>query len=207
MRASWRQLNTRGASAGSTARHAHVVWVVNGKIYLHGGQNAQKVSLDDCLMLDPATLQWRAVNCGETQIPSPRSYHTATVYNESRVIVFGGALRSGEQGATEFLNDCWLFRIADSSWDQCLVAGKPPKPRAAHTAVLVAARTQLAVFGGCDGNVAYNDLWLMPIASPRWELVSSKGTVPSKRCYHTASIHGACSIDLRTPSRRALVRF
>ena len=149
-------------------------------------------SLADVLILDTASMQWRLAKETATR-PRARFFHTATsLEQDARVVIFGGATGSTEGEDQAFLNDTWLFLTRASSWEPCQVSGKPPSPRAAHTAVFVSSRTQLAVFGGFNGQESLNDLWIMHVGSPRWELVNNAtGTPPTIRGYHTASIHGA----------------
>ena len=111
------------------------------------------------------------------------------------MVVFGGAAAPAEESEGEvptYLNDVWLYKVDGSAWERCSVNGQPPCGSAAHSAVLLSGGTRatLVVFGGTDGSsttsgsggggrarmAALNDLWLLSITSPKWELVQTSGT-------------------------------
>ena len=214
----WRNLSTRGKD-GERSRHGHSACVLGGRVHVYAGIEAVKATgaknyLDDIIVLDPSSLTWKAVRIKGGRPPA-RVFHTANALgdNANRMVVFGGCALSSkadesakgddeQQPNVENLNDVWLYKADGSSWDQCIVAGTPPKGRAAHAAVLLAgSRPQLVVSGGTDGKVAFNDVWLMSIAAPRWELVVTTGPKPSARAYHT------CVLGSSASSNQTMITF
>jgi N-acetylneuraminic acid mutarotase len=61
------------------------------------------------------------------------------------------------------------------------------KGRAGHTATLVGKK--IYVFGGRNGNVFHNDVWVFDTETERWQLLQMHAAV-SPRAYHTATLVG-----------------
>ena len=61
------------------------------------------------------------------------------------------------------------------------------KGRAGHTATLVGKK--IYVFGGRNGNVFHNDVWVFNMETERWQLLQMHAAV-SPRAYHTATLVG-----------------
>jgi hypothetical protein len=186
----WRALNARGRE-GARPRHGHVAVVLGGRLHVHAGFSREGTDLhylEDLIVLDPASLTWKAVRARGRQ-PCPRAFHTANALGDNRMVLFGGGGKGESEERPTYLNDVWLYKTDGTSWEACSVDGEPPLPRAAHAAVLAShSRAQLVVSGGTDGQETFNDLWLMTIASPRWEQLRTSGERPSARCYHTCAL-------------------
>ena len=212
---SWSSLTTRGKE-GSKPRHGHSACVIGGRLHVFGGRGEGGAGyLDDTIVLDPSSLTWKATRTRSR--PPARAYHTANAFADNRMVVFGGAAAPAEESEGEvptYLNDVWLYKVDGSAWERCSVNGQPPCGRAAHSAVLLSGGTRatLVVFGGTDGSsttsgsggggrarmAALNDLWLLSITSPKWELVQTSGTPCQPR---TAKPRTACTLTyLFSPS-------
>lgn len=67
-----------------------------------------------------------------------------------------------------------------------------PRPRRAHTTVHYKAK--LVVFGGGNGAMALNDVWVLDASVPpdrmRWMKQPTTGARPTPRGYHTANLIG-----------------
>ena len=190
----WSTLPTRGKE-GARARHGHSACTLGGRIHVYAGRSAAthdvpQAYLNSLIVLEPSGLHWQAVSTAMR--PPARGFHSANALPcDTRMLVFGGASPSPNalSLAPIYLNDVWLYKCTVKAWEACSVDGEPPNGRAAHSAVLLAAhKPKLVVFGGTDGRAAFNDLWLLSIATPRWEQVVTSGVVPSARCYHTCAL-------------------
>ncbi len=52
-----------------------------------------------------------------------------------------------------------VFDISAKTWQQLTTTGEPPAARSAHTAVVIG--DSMFVFGGWNGNLCMNDLYLL----------------------------------------------
>ena len=205
--AEWRVLTTRGKE-GARSRHGHTACVLGGRMHVYAGRSADEETpghryLDDIIVLDPSSLAWKAVRT-KGQRPPARVFHSANTLGDNRMVAFGGAspaegsAEGASQPAVAYLNDVWLYKADASSWDRCTVAGTPPAGRSSHAAVLVPGpRPQLIVHGGTNGERAFNDVWLMTLSAPRWELLETSGAKPNPRCYHVCALR--CDISPHLP--------
>ena len=72
---------------------------------IFGGRHSQRI-LSNIYSLDFNTLSWSKIDpCGNS--PQPRDSHSAIVYKENDMIIFGGNGNNGK------LNDLWNFNFLD----------------------------------------------------------------------------------------------
>lgn len=151
-----------------------------------------------------APMVWSKVPIPPTSIlPLSRWKHTATAFDETKILVFGGYHSSDHR-----LNDVWVFDTVSLSWSQPNAhhnhessikhqltfsnwANVPP-PRAGHSATLL--KNMIYIFGGYGG-LGYSrrdldDLHALNIHTMQWTKIVVKGTTPDRR-----SGHQACAID------------
>ena len=83
--------------------------------------------------------------------PLRRFGHTVTLINDTKAVLFGGAVPTNE-GNFDITNDTFMFSYENLSWrrihPECEEAR--PSPRAAHGAAVV-ERNQIVIFGGASG--------------------------------------------------------
>jgi len=82
------------------------------------------------------------------------------------------------------------FHVAESmTWKHVATQGDTPSPRRAHTAVC--ANGKVYVFGGGDGKKPLGDTYALTLGDePSWAKVTTSGTGPPPRAYHTTNIVG-----------------
>lgn len=109
--------------------------------------------------------------------PLRRFGHTVTLINDTKAVLFGGAVPTNE-GNFDITNDTFMFSYENLSWrrihPECDEA--KPSPRAAHGAAVV-ERNQIVIFGGAsgrklgssDGEMADDNLYLLRIKDPNTE--------------------------------------
>jgi N-acetylneuraminic acid mutarotase len=83
--------------------------------------------------------------------PQRRFGHTVTLINDTKAILFGGAVPTND-GTFNITNDTYMFSYENLSWrlitpDQ---ENNKPSPRAAHGAAVV-EKNQIVIFGGASG--------------------------------------------------------
>ena len=64
-------------------------------------------------------------------IPLGWDSHTAVLYNNSHMIIFGG------NGLTSKFNDLWDFDITEYKWTKITTQGKAPCARDGHLSALI----------------------------------------------------------------------
>ena len=147
------------------ARGCHTATVVDGKIYVVGGEinddEGDSVATDCVDMYDPAADSWQQM----AAMPTARDSHAAAVV-DSKIYVSGGYAASGETvdalEAYDPVTDTWTTLVSLSQVGAC------------HASVAVHGK--LYVFGG------YSDsgrLDLVEVYSPASNSWASAATVPS----------------------------
>jgi dynein heavy chain len=149
-------------------------------------------------------MEWQNLTkVGAANQPLARWKHTATVFDNTNILLFGGFHTQDHR-----LNDLWLFDAFSFSWKQPnaehnMEASSPsqlsynawanvPAPRASHSATLIG--DNLYIFGGYGG-LGYSrrdldDLYSLNVRTWLWAKISAKGTPPEKR-----SGHQGCAIE------------
>ncbi|KAI1947214.1 hypothetical protein LOZ57_003453 [Ophidiomyces ophidiicola] len=128
--------------------NASVTYCGNNQIYAFGGfdQYTDEV-YNHVRRLDLKTLKWTVVdNYGD--IPGVRMGHTATLYENDKLIVFGG-----ENERQEYLSDVVILDLNSSTWTSPEIRGPVPRGRARHAAVIY--EDKLFVIGGVTGETNY----------------------------------------------------
>ncbi|PYH95410.1 hypothetical protein BO71DRAFT_397969 [Aspergillus ellipticus CBS 707.79] len=143
--------------------NASVTYCNNDQLYAFGGfdQYTDEV-YNHVLRLNLNTLRWELVdNYGD--IPGVRMGHTATLYQNDKLIVFGG-----ENEHREYLSDVVILDISNSTWTQPEIRGSIPRGRARHAAVIYDEK--LFIIGGVTGenNVILDDLTYLDLKTWTW---------------------------------------
>jgi hypothetical protein len=127
-------------------------------------------------------------------MPAPREYHSAIIDPiRQRMILFGGA------DDVSLYNDTWSLDLTGTpTWSRLVTTGTPPSPRYRHTAIYDPNGDRMIVFGGNDGSPR-NEVWSLSLdGEAHWTLLTTSGTPPSPRSFHTSSYD---------PSRHAMIVF
>eukprot|EP01111_Echinosteliopsis_oligospora_P012598 TRINITY_DN4332_c0_g1_i1.p1 TRINITY_DN4332_c0_g1~~TRINITY_DN4332_c0_g1_i1.p1 ORF type:complete len:487 (-),score=123.19 TRINITY_DN4332_c0_g1_i1:76-1317(-) len=105
-------------------------------------------------------------------MPSPRSGHSAVVYDD-KMFIFGG--RDGNT----FKNDVFVFDLEEGKWSEVATTGAKPLARYGHKAV--AYDNKMLVFGGHASHTYLNDLLELDLDTMVWKKLETVGTPPSPR--------------------------
>jgi N-acetylneuraminic acid mutarotase len=129
---------------------------------------------------------WNTVETHGEQLPPLRA-HTATLVG-GLIYVFGGG------DGPSYSNEVWVFDTVSNRWSRPTIATprvSHPLQRRAHTACLY--RNFIVVFGGGNGQAALNDVWALDVSDPQrltWHEWRTRGDVPPRKGYHSASLVG-----------------
>jgi len=126
------------------------------------------------LIFDVETKRWKlpyneeeeGVPVHDSEGPSPRCGHSATIYND-KMYVFGGT--NGELRN----NDLWIYDLVDKSWEAIKLKDNPP-PRNGHTSV-VYKNEGLLIFGGIqDITHERDDILYFSFAQKQWKILDNQ---------------------------------
>lgn len=113
-----------------------------------------------------------------------------------RMIVFGGRFRAAPTGTYTVYNEVWALDLAALTWQKLATTGTSPSARSSTAAAFNPSTKELVVFGG---NTSTNgpsfsplaDVWALNLSTNAWRSVTTTGTAPAARLFHTAAIDGA----------------
>ncbi|KDR74027.1 hypothetical protein GALMADRAFT_250753 [Galerina marginata CBS 339.88] len=147
----WEEIET--TSKRPVPRGYHTANLVGNIMVIIGGSDGKESFTDVwCLNLD--TLVWSLV---KQQIPfHKRLAHTATQVG-SYIFIMGG------HNASEYVSELLLYNLVSLQYEPRLVLGKPPSSRGYHATIL--ADSRLFVFGGFNGQAAFDDVYILDLAA------------------------------------------
>ena len=86
----WVKIETGGDEAPCARRGASVTMVGEHKCIVFGGEDDERRFLNDAWILDMTSFVWRAVKAPGGHPPESRAEHTATMWGQDTLLVFGG---------------------------------------------------------------------------------------------------------------------
>jgi hypothetical protein len=174
------------SSAGSlhTPCWGHTATLLqNGKVLVVGGSQADGFHLGSspsAELYDPQTNSWSTA----ASMRTPRSFHTATLLPDGRVLVVGGVEASSED-VGHVVASAELYDPAMDAWSPA-----PPLPaaRAKHDAILLADQHVLVIGGtaGIGAGEASNSLRTAELYDPTTQTWSSASSMRYARMQPTA---------------------
>lgn len=180
----WSRPGTSGG--GPLARGGHTANMIGNLLVVFGGtctgESGKFHYFDDVWVLDTdaSPMHWSKPRTGGASAPVGRYAHASCLIG-NKVYIYGGR---GANGAV--LTDLWELDIEKWFWKLMISSTAPPPPRFAHT--LTAVGGQLLVFGGWDGRVARDDVWVFDRVKGTWSRPRVTGTPPSARAGHAAAL-------------------
>jgi len=169
--ASWSQLATSGGVPAGRYAPSSVYDRVNNRMIVFGGSgivggtcdNTNAVwTLSNANGLGGSSVWTNLIAEGAEGAPKPRAFHTAVYDSDTnRMTIFGA-------NSSVLPNDAWVLRVANglggtTGWTRLSSALLPQAPaaRASHAAILDPATKRMTIFGGDDGEAAFNTAWVL----------------------------------------------
>jgi hypothetical protein len=148
----------------------------NDKALLFGGYSSYS-PLNETWIYDAGNDTWTQMMPALSP-PARYSHAMATIWNDDRVILFGGVDSGGG-----YPEDTWIYDLSDNQWTQ-LGASTHPSGRIGHGMASVPGVSKVVLFGAND----QNDTWLFDSSVYRWVQVFPTGYLPPAGGGDTASI-------------------
>lgn len=177
----------QGKHEGNFARSGHVSCILddNFLVTCFGlGRVGLKNDAHQPVVVDLNTMKLVQVEATRLSgsLPVPRLRGTLTSCTPSSALLFGGSSHPGR-----FLGDLWMLTSESDhkdglslKWQELVVEGEIPDPRAHHAAVALNRGRELAIFGG--SSTAHSalavQLEVLEVAMRRWRLPRQSGLFP-----------------------------
>ena len=190
----WTDLSAAASGTPPPPRTGHGFTAAGGRLYVHGGWDANYNPLRDLHAYDPVAMAWTNLSAprpGNGTAPTARGNHGFTSV-DGKLYVHGGW--DGQQD----LGDLYSFDLVAKIWTKLAdgVLGSPPHARDSHG--FTSAGGMIYIHGGQSNGpniswTVFDDLYMFdPVAMP-WTNLSSNvsGIAPSPRYGHGFKAAGA----------------
>ncbi len=113
--------------------------------------------------------------------------------DQDRMIIFGGRFRAVSNGAYRNFNDVWALDLKTMKWKELKTTGAVPTARSNPAGAYNKLTKEMIVFGGNSSTSGlsfrpHNDVWAFHLEKNVWRQVSSRGTKPTARLFHAATV-------------------
>lgn len=132
----------------------------------------------------------RNLDAGAANGPSPRGAHSGSVVDEV-LYVFGGY--GGTGYARRDFNDVYALDLEEWQWQRIAPKGRPPAPRAAHSAAVMG--TRIIVMGGWSAHAQFNDVYLFDTEAASWEALQLEDPTGDSGLSLPRWSHSACGVE------------
>ena len=141
-------------------RWGHSAILHNNNMIIFGGRHLQR-SLSNVYSLNFSSLTWSKMEPIGI-IPLARDSHSAVLYNNTDMIIFGG------NGQTTKFNDLWDFDINEYKWTKMTTQGKSPCARDGHLSTIIYNRYMVIYAGLNEKDEVINDIYLFDFENNNW---------------------------------------
>ncbi|XP_051191962.1 acyl-CoA-binding domain-containing protein 4 [Lolium perenne] len=159
---SWSAVDTHGKVP--IARVGQSVSLVGSRLVMFGGEDNKRRLLSDLHVLDLETMMWEEVTT-EKGGPAPRYDHSAAVYADNYLLIFGGSSHS------TCFSDLYLLDLQSLEWSQPDTQGANITPRSGHAGTMIDENWYIV--GGGDNASGSTDTIVMNAAKFVWSVVTS----------------------------------
>ena len=180
----WTDLSDAASGTPPTARGSHGFTSAAGKLYVHGGLDANNNPLSDLHSFDPIAMAWTDLShAAASNPPTARSSHGFTVAGD-KLYVYGGC---ADEFCINLLDDLHSFDPIANVWMDLSEPARGTVPTARYGHGFTVANRTLYVHGGQDENgTLLSDLHSFNPALKVWTDLSdsASGTPPTARFRH-----------------------
>lgn len=159
---SWSAVETYGKVP--TARDGQSVSILGSRLLMFGGEDNKRRLLNDLHILDLETMMWEEVK-SEKGGPAPRYDHSAAVYADQYLLIFGGSSHS------TCFNDLYLLDLQTLEWSQPDAQGAHITPRSGHAGAMIDENWYIV--GGGDNASGSTDTVVINASKFVWSVVTS----------------------------------
>ncbi|KAG0231554.1 hypothetical protein BGW41_002157 [Actinomortierella wolfii] len=151
------------------------------RLYVFGGFHQYTDAVNnDLYRLDIDTMRWERLIYTKGQLPSKRNDHSATIWDDNRIVIFGGS-----DETNHYCNDVHILHVPTLTWETPEIVGPSPAGRVKHAATII--DDKLYVSGGCLENEGVSQE-LLCLNLQTWEWEEPIDFV--SRYTHTLFVHG-----------------
>lgn len=186
---SWQELDGHHSKTANKpiARFGHTAVCYEDQMIVFGGYDQHGFCCEDVPLWDfnaaSPDLAWKRIQTDNQSSLKLERYHHSAVQEGHSMYIFGG-----KNAATSSSSLCephlLELHIPTRQWSLVHTVGTPPSARFGHSATVVNGR--MFIFGGCDGNSSYSDLYSYCFVARTWEFVQVS-TCPAPRYFATMS--------------------
>ena len=177
----WTYVFANGQSITTYDLVNHTSSLHDNNMYIFGGKNSSNTYANNLLRV--ALSNYTISSLTVSSLPSIRDSHSSATLN-NKIYIFGGW-----DGST-VNNETWELDLSTdpptSTQKQSNVISSVNINRYGHSAVIYDGN--MYIFGGHDGTNLYNTIYKYNITNNSWTLLTTNGTSPSVRYYHTAFV-------------------
>lgn len=172
-----------GYTNGPKPRWGHTMTAVDTKLILFGGFYSSSNRFNDLWLFNSITMTWTqpvdestiftprgnhvVVKSAWPDCPSPRGGHSACLYQENMLLVFGGY--GGTGYSRRDFDDFYILDLKSYSWKKPMVKGVPPGKRSGHQAAV--AKKEMFIFGGWNSTTQFGDVYVLDLDKMIWSNV------------------------------------
>ncbi|KAF9161727.1 hypothetical protein DFQ27_002063 [Actinomortierella ambigua] len=134
------------------------------RLYVFGGFHQYSDAVNnDLYRLDIDTMRWERLIYAKGQPPSKRNDHSATLWGDDRIVIFGGS-----DETNRYCSDVHILHVPTLTWETPEILGPSPAGRVKHAATIVDDR--LYISGGClEGEGVSQELLCLNLQTWEWE--------------------------------------
>ncbi|TVU27646.1 hypothetical protein EJB05_19142 [Eragrostis curvula] len=158
----WSALDTYGKVP--IARSGQSVSLLGSRLIMFGGEDNKRRLLNDLHILDLETMMWEEVKTAKGG-PAARYDHSAAVYADQYLMIFGGSSHS------TCFNDLYLLDLETLEWSQPETQGAHISPRSGHAGTMIGENWYIV--GGGDNASGSTDTIVMNASKFVWSVVTS----------------------------------
>ncbi|XP_042441530.1 acyl-CoA-binding domain-containing protein 5-like isoform X4 [Zingiber officinale] len=148
------------------ARGGQSTTLIDSKLFMFGGEDRKRNLLNDLYTLDLSTTMWEEIETKNAS-PAPRFDHSAAVYADQYILIFGDSSHS------ICFKDLHLLDLRTMEWSRPQTQGAYVTPRGGHASTIV--EDNWYIVGGGDNISGATETIALNISKLVWSITTSVG--------------------------------